>query len=246
MLLSSKIRFLATLGHRSITSASIYHHGAISEGDRHTNLSRKRSRGGQNLSDRYIRLEKSIRGKAALSKELEEFAESDSSAPASTQALLKSTAKPIRLFHGFQVPEEPKPPADDECCMSGCAVCVYDLYEESLEAYNKAVAALRTSLSALHIPESEWPANIRPKETNSNDRERKRKATILSAFEEMERKLALRKQADADAESGASNSVDPMHWKKRQQLAASKKTDSRDNVHGELYEGIRWVLFSSR
>ncbi|KIJ91882.1 hypothetical protein K443DRAFT_685677 [Laccaria amethystina LaAM-08-1] len=35
------------------------------------------------------------------------------------------------------------PPADDECCMSGCAVCVYDLYEESLASYEDSITTLR-------------------------------------------------------------------------------------------------------
>ena len=61
------------------------------------------------------------------------------------------------MFHGFVVPKEPKPPEPDgefpasfhleldnegaclECCMSGCAVCVYDLYEDALLAYRASM-----------------------------------------------------------------------------------------------------------
>lgn len=79
--------------------------------------------------------------------------------------------------------------------MSGCAVCVYDLHGESLEAYNEAVAALRTSLSALGIPPAEWPAHIRPKENSASTDKltESRKGVIMDAFEEMERKLALKR-----------------------------------------------------
>ena len=80
--------------------------------------------------------------------------------------------------------------------MSGCAVCVYDLHEESLEAYNEAVAALRGSLTARHIPAAEWPAHIQPKESAPKTGENNQRGAILSAFEEMERRLALKKAAE--------------------------------------------------
>ena len=89
--------------------------------------------------------------------------------------------------------------------MSGCAVCVYDLYEESLEAYEKAVASLRTSLYAADIPEYEWPASIQTKSSTGDkagpSESEKRKDTVMSAFEEMERSIALKRQAEAEAEA---------------------------------------------
>lgn len=89
--------------------------------------------------------------------------------------------------------------------MSGCAVCVYDLHEESLEAYNEAVAALRGSLTARHIPTVEWPAHIQPKESAPKAGQDSRKGVILSAFEEMERKLALKKAAQGVEATSASS-----------------------------------------
>ncbi|KJA26916.1 hypothetical protein HYPSUDRAFT_122532, partial [Hypholoma sublateritium FD-334 SS-4] len=157
---------------------------------------RKPSRGGQNLSSRWTRLEKSIRQKASLSQELEDLATHDASLPEVLQPRTASKPKSAALFYGFLVPEEPKPPADDECCMSGCAICVYDLHEESLEAFNEAVTALRGSLTARHIPIAEWPVHIRPKESAAKAGQDSRKGVILSAFEEMERKLALKKAAE--------------------------------------------------
>ena len=35
------------------------------------------------------------------------------------------------------MPEEPESPNSEECCMSGCRVCVYDLYEQNVEKYEK-------------------------------------------------------------------------------------------------------------
>uniref|UniRef100_A0A8H7XP94 Oxidoreductase-like domain-containing protein n=1 Tax=Psilocybe cubensis TaxID=181762 RepID=A0A8H7XP94_PSICU len=188
MLLACRTRYLTiNICSRSITTPSNYNHGAISDGTKAATHRRKPARGGQNLSDRYIRLEKSLRGKDTISREIDGLVHPDPESPRS-----RRSQDPVRLFHGYVVPEEPKPPADDECCMSGCAVCVYDLYEESLEAYHGAIAQLRDNLTAKNIPESDWPLHIRNKKLDI--RVEKRKDTILSAFEEMERNLQLKKQ----------------------------------------------------
>ncbi|KAF8180436.1 hypothetical protein BJ912DRAFT_855169 [Pholiota molesta] len=176
-----------------MTSTNLQHPGSISEGTKHTNPLRRPSRGGQDLSNRWKRLENSLRQKMARSSELEAFEEYDASNPETSQHAPLKRARAKR-------PEEPKPPADDECCMSGCAVCVYDLYEESLEAYKEAVAALRASLTGLHIPEEEWPAQIRPKDAASDTERGPRKDAILNAFEEMERQLALKHKNDAEVD----------------------------------------------
>ena len=69
---------------------------------------------GQNLSDRYLRLEKSLRGREAFSKELDGYSHNSSSIPMVTQSNIRSkSSKPVQMFHGFEIPEEPKPPADD-------------------------------------------------------------------------------------------------------------------------------------
>ena len=38
-------------------------------------------------------------------------------------------------------PVPPAPPDPEDCCRSGCAVCVFDLYNEALERYEAALAA---------------------------------------------------------------------------------------------------------
>ena len=93
--------------------------------------------------------------------------------------------------------------------MSGCTVCVYDLYEEALAAYKDSVTTLRAALSARHIPEREWPAHIRtgratptmPTPTATG----KSKGAVLDAFEEMERALQQKrdKRAAVEAESSS-------------------------------------------
>ncbi|KAL4250379.1 Oxidoreductase-like domain-containing protein, partial [Pleurotus pulmonarius] len=149
--------------------------------DEVTERIKRPTRGGQNLSLRYVRLERSLRGKEGFQKELNELvwaSEAQSRPPAST----KPSGDGSFMFRGFFVPEKPRPPEADECCMSGCAVCVYDLYEDSLSAYKDSIAALRSSLEERGIPETEWPAPVRrtgtPVPTKNN--------VALSAFEEFE------------------------------------------------------------
>ena len=38
-------------------------------------------------------------------------------------------------------PLPPDKPLPQECCESGCPICVYDLYAEALEGYRQALAA---------------------------------------------------------------------------------------------------------
>lgn len=67
--------------------------------------------------------------------------------------------------------------------MSGCAVCVYDLYEESLEAYNESLETLRKQLTEMNVPEYEWPKHIQTHHTKKSTN------VVMNAFEEMERRL---------------------------------------------------------
>lgn len=48
-----------------------------------------------------------------------------------------------------------------DCCMSGCAICVYDLHEAALDDYRKATDDLQQKLLIRKIPESDWPKDIR-------------------------------------------------------------------------------------
>lgn len=169
---------------------------------------RRPQRGGQNLTERYRRLENSVRGKNVLAQATYDISR-DSASTAELQASHNSSGSSAsaNTIAGFVIPEEPKPPADDECCMSGCAVCVYDLYEESLNSYKESVAALRASLAALSIPESQWPSSIRTTTTQASTAVMQ-KDVVLSAFEKMERALEERREKRAAVEAD-SQSVSP-------------------------------------
>ncbi|KAJ8584621.1 hypothetical protein M405DRAFT_826510 [Rhizopogon salebrosus TDB-379] len=165
---------------------------------------KNRGRGGQNLTERYRRLENTLRGKDTFIKRISELSQEVDDASKARSPLSMPPSPPDvqmapEIIAGFMVPREPTPPADEECCMSGCAICIYDLYEESLEAYKESLAALRSSLSALSIPESEWPERIRT--TAKIPAVEKRQDAILSAFEEMERQLKEKRERRAVVEA---------------------------------------------
>ncbi|CCA71020.1 hypothetical protein PIIN_04954 [Serendipita indica DSM 11827] len=82
----------------------------------------------------------------------------------------KSILRPKpRLFKGVLIPIKPPPPASDECCMSSCAVCVYDLYATALEDYQESMERARNELSAKGVPQSDWPTDV----LTDADRERR-------------------------------------------------------------------------
>jgi Oxidoreductase-like protein, N-terminal len=78
--------------------------------------------------------------------------------------------------------------------MSGCAICVYDLYEESISAYDVSVVQVRKALAEMGVKEQDWPASILPTSSGTVV-QRTAQATARDAFEEMERALQKKKEA---------------------------------------------------
>ncbi|GLB38963.1 putative oxidoreductase-like protein, N-terminal [Lyophyllum shimeji] len=207
---------------------------------------------GRNLSERYKRLEKSLRQKQGLRRDIDDLASSSSplATPAVANAVTTAPERRPETFHGLVIPKEPEPPRDDECCMSNCAVCVYDLYEESLEAYRKAVADLRTKLVALGIPEVEWPKNIR---SSTVKKAENRRDVVQNAFEEMERALKrkreMQQKQEAAADAKAASPPDPVVTLPSSAVRRSRR-EARPaswlETSARLYEGLQWMLFSKR
>ncbi|KAF9450033.1 hypothetical protein P691DRAFT_798642 [Macrolepiota fuliginosa MF-IS2] len=159
-------------------------------------------RGGRNLRNRHVALEKSLRGKEALTRRLDGQQQTAATNTPATPIFNRDlgTLK-TPTFREFAVPTEPSPPGSDECCMSGCAVCVYDLYEESLEVYKESMEALRKNLVMLNIPEYKWPEHIQTKhQSGLTTQPEKRTTVVMNAFEEMERRLK-EKHAAQEAEA---------------------------------------------
>ncbi|KIM33772.1 hypothetical protein M408DRAFT_18787 [Serendipita vermifera MAFF 305830] len=134
----------------------------------------------------------------------------------------KSILRPKpRTFKGVSIPIKPPPPASDECCMSSCTVCVYDLYATALEEYDEGLAHARSELSARSIPVDEWPSDVLTTEarkereqarkleggldagrrmgvTGESDRD-KQMAVIIGAFVKFEQALKERRKAERAA-----------------------------------------------
>ncbi|BGO95172.1 hypothetical protein NBRC10512_004161 [Rhodotorula toruloides] len=53
-----------------------------------------------------------------------------------------------KAWMGVEIPLKPAAPEEGECCMSGCAVCVYDLYLSDLEHFQLSLASARKAIMA--------------------------------------------------------------------------------------------------
>ncbi|KAI0646481.1 hypothetical protein C8Q79DRAFT_962846 [Trametes meyenii] len=167
----------------------------------------------QDLSQRHLRLERSVRGKTQYGREILDlqkqqishedvpFTREEDTRQASTHAGQKIQ----RLFKGFVIPEPPKPPAEDECCMSGCAVCVYDLYDEARRDYVEALDNLRSKLGGMGVRENEWPPDIR--RTHRAPEPAERPDIALSAFEQFEKALKEKKERERRHAAGQGQSL---------------------------------------
>ncbi|KAF8495032.1 hypothetical protein JB92DRAFT_2994477 [Gautieria morchelliformis] len=156
-------------------------------------------RGGQDLTNRDVRLSKSVRQKQAFSQAgipektaVDAFSTkaeflARSNGVTRVHEPLKTSAK---TFRGMVIPARPRPPDSDECCMSGCAICVYDLYLTSLETYQEDVAAMRSKLESQNIPVSQWPGEIRGENDGSMGKDPPSELDVsISAFAQLERSL---------------------------------------------------------
>ncbi|CAK5278619.1 unnamed protein product [Mycena citricolor] len=170
-------------------------------------------RGGQNLTLRWRRLEQSVRGREAQESEMSRLSGLQEDAESTMGAVVG--ASPIGqgvdgYFRGFKVPEMPKAPESDECCMSGCAVCVYDLYDESMTTYRASVEVLRIQLADAHIPEIDWPSSVRLEQKRVNavgGGAGDSRSAALSAFEQLEITLANKRKGQADEPTASAPSV---------------------------------------
>lgn len=103
------------------------------------------SRLGINLANRHARilLEASPRAQTAM----------NAKSPA-------TKVSAIRYFRGLQVPERPRPPSTEECCMSRCESCVHDIYLKSLDRYHHNLVEICSTLLKMGVPSHEWPVDI--------------------------------------------------------------------------------------
>ena len=62
--------------------------------------------------------------------------------PTNSLAVLTSNAviTPVKEMVSLTASPKPKEPTESECCMSGCARCVWDIYFEELEQFESKVS----------------------------------------------------------------------------------------------------------
>ncbi|KAJ1031402.1 hypothetical protein NDA13_001796 [Ustilago tritici] len=65
-------------------------------------------------------------------------------------------------IRGIVIPLKPPPPGPEECCMSGCAHCAYDIYAEDLEDFHSRLSSVRNQLAQLSPPvtREEWREDL--------------------------------------------------------------------------------------
>lgn len=53
------------------------------------------------------------------------------------------------------LPPRPERPSSDDCCKSDCMPCIFELYEEELERWERQVAAIRARHAQRHAGEAD-------------------------------------------------------------------------------------------
>ncbi|KAH8917058.1 hypothetical protein BT69DRAFT_1227379 [Atractiella rhizophila] len=101
-----------------------------------------------------------------------------------------NTSPSKNVIFGFAIPRKPIPPTEEECCQSGCAVCVYDLFEEEKTSYKEKIAQIQDELKKRGIKAAAWPEELRMRvaeeETEVED-------PSISALKALEEKLRNKK-----------------------------------------------------
>lgn len=82
--------------------------------------------------------------------------------------------------------------------MSGCAVCVYDLYEEALSSYRTTLDTLRHTLDSLGVAEIKRPLRVQRQQTSPSSIQRERNV-VMNAFEAFEKSLQAKHAAESQS-----------------------------------------------
>ncbi|KAF9942907.1 hypothetical protein BGZ67_009365 [Mortierella alpina] len=107
-----------------------------------------------------------------------------------TPSSLSKPADESIPYHGFAIPVKPTPPGSEDCCMSGCAHCIYDIYEEDRQEYKRKLAMVLQDIEKAGLPP---PPNIASKRSSTDGSAAKDDDDDMDpgmkAFLELERKL---------------------------------------------------------
>lgn len=92
--------------------------------------------------------------------------------------------------------------------MSGCAVCVYDVYEEAVGRFREEVEGVKRRLGEMGVDAGEWPAELRGARDSAAAEGTVAGTIVKDAFEQLERELAA-KRARVRIESEDGGTVRP-------------------------------------
>ncbi|KAK1921734.1 oxidoreductase-like protein [Papiliotrema laurentii] len=108
--------------------------------------------------------------------------DSSSSSAAATK-LEPAQTRGFMVVQGVRIPPKPRPPGEEECCMSGCVHCVYTIYADELEEYNEALGAAKDALVKAGIPTSQWPDEVRAKDGSTSDQVEKQVEKVMESVD---------------------------------------------------------------
>ncbi|KAI8340928.1 oxidoreductase-like protein [Chlamydoabsidia padenii] len=114
-------------------------------------------------------------------------------APAETTTT-DQTTPPVTSFvwlRNEKIPVPTKPPPPENCCMSGCAYCVYDIYQEDMETYKQQMIDLRQRFdnAGVDIPDALMTKKMKSSTSDPQPDDDDDMDPTMKAFLEMEKKL---------------------------------------------------------
>ncbi|TIA72217.1 hypothetical protein E3P92_02099 [Wallemia ichthyophaga] len=74
---------------------------------------------------------------------------------------VESSKTHAHTIQGVEIPTKPNQPAPDECCMSGCPNCTYDIYADDLANYLAVAPKAASQLESKGVALDRWPMDLR-------------------------------------------------------------------------------------
>ncbi|KAG0037467.1 hypothetical protein BGZ82_002466 [Podila clonocystis] len=111
------------------------------------------------------------------------------SAASTLESSLSRASQQGTDYHGFRIPVKPTPPGAEDCCMSGCAHCIYDIYEEDRQEYKEALVKVLENIQKAGLPPP--PPDVVPASgaQGGDAKDNDDMDPGMKAFLELERKL---------------------------------------------------------